>query len=61
MGERILLVDDDQLLTEAVRFSLGRAGYTVCDVGSGQAALGEARKARFDLALLDIGLNILFC
>lgn len=56
MGERILLVDDDQLLTEAVRFSLGRAGYVVCDVGSGQAALGEARKSRFDLALLDIGL-----
>lgn len=56
MAESILLVDDDPLLLDAVRFSLERANYNViCAAGSAEA-LTAARQHRLDLAILDIGL-----
>jgi two-component system response regulator RegX3 len=56
MTDRILLVDDDPLLVESVRFSLERAGYEVRTAGTQAEALQAARAAPPDLALLDIGL-----
>lgn len=56
MGDRILLVDDDPLLIEAVQFSLERAGYEVRSASHNAEALTIARHFPPDLALLDIGL-----
>lgn len=56
MGDSILLVDDDQLLLDAARFSLGRAGYDVLTATQSAAALALARQHPPDLAILDIGL-----
>ena len=56
MGDRILLVDDDALLLEAVRFSLERVGYAVHTAGNYAEALAVARQYPPNLALLDIGL-----
>ncbi len=56
MPDRILLVDDDPLLLDSVRFSLERAGYEVdTATGSGQAR-EAARQHMPDLAILDVGL-----
>jgi sigma-B regulation protein RsbU (phosphoserine phosphatase) len=54
-GDRILVVDDDQGILRAVSRILGRKHQVVC-VGSGEAALEEARKLKPDLAIVDIRL-----
>jgi DNA-binding response OmpR family regulator len=56
MTDRILLVDDDILLIEAVRFSLERSGYEVHCASTNAEALAIVRQFPPDLALLDIGL-----
>lgn len=56
MPERLLLVDDDPLLLDSVRFSLERAGYEVRTAATQTEALKQARAAPPDLAILDIGL-----
>jgi len=56
MPDRILLVDDDPLLVDSVRFSLERAGYEVHAAACSKEALVVARHHPPDLALLDIGL-----
>jgi DNA-binding response OmpR family regulator len=56
MSERLLLVDDDPLLLDSVRFSLERAGYEVRTASTQAEALKVARAAPPDLAILDIGL-----
>jgi len=56
MSDRILLVDDDPLLVDSVRFSLERAGYEVFGATSGAQAMSVARQHPPDLAILDIGL-----
>ena len=56
MTDSILLVDDDALLIDAVRFSLERSGYEVHCAGNNAEALAIVRQFPPDLALLDIGL-----
>jgi DNA-binding response OmpR family regulator len=56
MPEQILLVDDDLLLLDSVRFSLEAAGFAVHTAASSAAALQLAREQPLDLAILDIGL-----
>ena len=56
MPDHILLVDDDPLLLDAVRFSLERAGYLVHTASTGAEALALAGRQALDLAILDIGL-----
>ncbi len=56
MADRILLVDDDPLLRDSVRFSLERVGYEVHAAATQAEALKVARQAPPDLAILDIGL-----
>jgi two-component system response regulator MtrA len=53
---RILLVEDETLLADAITDQLARAGYQVETVGTGAGALAAARQRRPDLVLLDIGL-----
>lgn len=56
MPAHILLVDDDALLIDAVRFSLEKAGYTVHSALTSAEAVAVARRQPLDLAVLDIGL-----
>jgi two-component system, response regulator PdtaR len=50
----VLLVDDDRPILAALAAGMRRAGYTVSEAQSGEAALDLARSTRFDVALLDV-------
>jgi DNA-binding response OmpR family regulator len=54
MGERILVVDDDPILSEAAKLFLTQAGYEVRLSASGQAALIDLHENAVDLVLMDI-------
>ena len=56
MPDRILLVDDDPLLLDSVRFGLERTGYEVHTAATGAGAIAAARQHPPDLAILDISL-----
>ena len=51
---RILLVDDDELLREALHQILVRAGYDVHDASNGKVAVREYRRQRCDVVIMDI-------
>lgn len=53
---RVLLVEDDAMIGEAVRGALGDAAYAVDWVRDGQAALTSLAAQHYDLMLLDLGL-----
>jgi len=53
---RILLVDDEPLITDSLSYSLRREGYEVKAVGDGTAALKEAEEYKPDVIVLDIML-----
>jgi DNA-binding response OmpR family regulator len=53
---RILVVDDDPLITKGLRYNLERAGYEVTTAGGAAAALDHVRRHAFTAAILDIGL-----
>lgn len=53
---RLLLVEDDVMIGEAVRTGLKREGFTVDWVRDGAAADLALRTGSFDLMLLDLGL-----
>ena len=56
MRRRLLLVEDDRTLRQALSFSLTREGYEVATAADGEAALEAARSTRLDLILLDVML-----
>jgi two-component system OmpR family response regulator len=53
---RILLVEDDVMLAEAIGRALTQSGHTVDGARNGQDADSALRTAAYDLVLLDIGL-----
>ena len=53
---RVLIVDDDRALRDALRRALVLAGYDTTLVDSGEAALGEVARSEPDAVVLDIGL-----
>lgn len=53
---RILLVEDDAMIGEAIRTGLRRDGFVVDWVQDGDAASQVLRTEEFDLLLLDLGL-----
>ena len=53
---RLLLVDDDEILREALARRFERLGMSVTAAASGEEALGLAETVRFDVALLDLNL-----
>jgi two-component system, OmpR family, response regulator RegX3 len=56
MRRRILVVEDDRTLRQALAFNLTREGYDVTTASDGEAALEAARNQRPDLLLLDVML-----
>lgn len=54
--ERILVVDDEEDLLELIRYNLGKEGYQVRCVATGELAIREARTQQPDLILLDLML-----
>ena len=56
MRRRLLLVEDDQTLRQALTFNLSREGYDVTTATDGEAGLDAARSDRLDLILLDVML-----
>ena len=53
---RILIVDDDRALRDALRRALVLGGYDTVPADSGEAALAEVTTAAPDAVVLDIGL-----
>lgn len=54
MRTRVLVVDDESDLLELVSYNLGKAGYDVACVNSGEEALSHVRTYLPDLVLLDV-------
>ena len=53
---KVLLVDDEPVLVEAITYNLEQAGYEVTTAADGASALEAARRERPDLVILDIML-----
>jgi two-component system alkaline phosphatase synthesis response regulator PhoP len=56
MRRRLLVVEDDRTLRQALAFNLTREGYEVSTAADGEAALEAARNPQLDLILLDVML-----
>lgn len=52
--EKILVVDDEENLLELIEYNLGKEGYRVSCVASGEEAIREAKQTLPDLVLLDL-------
>ena len=59
MSEKILIVEDEATLQEALAYNLNKQGYQVEAVGDGNAAIKKAREILPDLIVLDIMLPVL--
>src|SRR5579863_7695905 len=53
---RILLVEDNERVREVVIAALRASGYAVSAAETRAAALARLEEARFDLAIIDLGL-----
>ena len=56
LKRRILVVEDDRTLRQALTFNLAREGYEVASAVDGEQALAAGRDRRHDLILLDLML-----
>lgn len=56
MSERILVVEDETPIADAVAYALREAGYEVDSLTDGDAALVAARREPYDLMVLDLML-----
>src|ERR1700753_2117634 len=54
---RILVVDDDALIGQAIRAWLGRHGYRVSTAGSGAEGLAFLERSTFDLLVVDVFMS----
>ncbi|WP_404380471.1 response regulator [Caenispirillum salinarum] len=52
--KQILLVEDQPLVRKAVRGALEDAGFAVTEAADGEEGLTAARRAAYDLAIVDI-------
>lgn len=56
MGKRVLLIEDEPHIVEAIGFILGRDGWEVSAHMEGVGALEAIRKLRPDIVILDVML-----
>jgi DNA-binding response OmpR family regulator len=54
MSKKILIIDDDIDLVEAMRLTLESAGFEVIDAQEGEKGIDKARDEKPDLVLLDV-------
>ncbi len=54
MGERILIVDDDEALRESLELVLSAEGYEVAGAGHAEAALRQIEASPVDVVLCDL-------
>src|ERR1700686_1444425 len=59
MPFRILVVDDETAIREAIRMTLEYEGYRVEEARSGQDGIDKAMKTAYDAILLDIKMPVL--
>src|SRR5215213_5494054 len=59
MPYRVLVVDDETSIREAIRMTLEYEGYKIDEARSGQEGLDKAGKTPYDAILLDIKMPIL--
>jgi two-component system, OmpR family, response regulator QseB len=53
---RVLVVEDDQMIAEAIRTALQQDGYTVEWIADGASSAAVLATSSFDIVLLDLGL-----
>ena len=56
MARRVLLIEDEPNIIEALRFILNRDGWAVDTHSDGRTALGAVERRRPDLIILDVML-----
>jgi two-component system, OmpR family, response regulator RegX3 len=56
MTPRILIVEDEEAIADALTYSLRGEGFDVEAVGDGETALEEARRRPYDVMILDLML-----
>jgi len=56
MGKRVLLIEDEPNITEAIRFILSRDGFAVDTHSDGSTALQAIRRRGPDMVILDVML-----
>jgi DNA-binding response OmpR family regulator len=57
----ILLVEDDELIVDSVRYGLEQTGYQVLTALDGATGLALAREKKPDIVLLDVMLPVMDC
>ena len=55
-SEKILVVDDERSIAEAIKYNLTKAGYRVVTAADGETGLERCRAERPDLVILDLML-----
>ena len=56
MSERVLVVDDEPAIVDAVSYALSQEGFSIASAGDGESALRALQKESFDVVLLDVRL-----
>ena len=59
MAKKILVIDDEELITKSLLKLLGAQGYDATVVSSGKDALEKIKKADFDLIISDVRMPII--
>jgi DNA-binding NtrC family response regulator len=54
MAKKILIIDDEELITKSLLRLLSKEGYDVTIAKSGQEALGNIKESIFDLVISDV-------
>lgn len=54
MAKKILVIDDEDLITKSLQRLLSKEGYDTTVVKNGKEALGEVKKTDFDLIVSDV-------
>ena len=59
MSNRVLIIDDETAIREAIRMTLEYEGYRIDEARSGQDGIDRAGKLNYDAILLDIKMPVL--
>ncbi len=54
MAKKILIIDDEEMITKSLQKLLNKNGYAATIISSGIEALHEIKTSEFDLIVLDI-------